>query len=163
MEQVKAVKMDRLRGGKNYIFRIKMVLRVFLATIILITLSVGGFAQSVITKVEMKFVSPLIQTVVSVDCNRFEEVFKEKIRVYNFNEREVSTLIDYLRNLKPTNKGSQPDTRAQFFITKSDGSIDIMCYDGGYNLSKKDEVYKLGKQFAFFLNGIISKNTGKKI
>jgi hypothetical protein len=102
-------------------------------------------------------VSPLINTIVRIDCESFESVFKDKVKVYSLDKKDIRKLETYLKKLMPLKNGLEADVRAQFILCKSDGSSKVLCYDGGYIVSLNGRGGKVGKNFASFLNSAICK------
>lgn len=124
--------------------------------LILSLISAGCYSQPKIKKVEVLCVSPSIHTVMKIDCESFKSVFKEKVNVTNLDKNDIRKMETYLTKWT-SSKNLEPDVRAQFIIHNTDGSIKVLCYDGGYILSMNGHDGKVSTSFAYFLNSIICR------
>ena len=84
--------------------------------------------NSDVKKIEIKKVDFDLTSVISVNCDDFENYFKGEVKTSVIESQEdLKVFSDYLDTLTKDDEGYVPDVRAKILVYRSDNGIDTLC------------------------------------
>ncbi len=123
---------------------------------IVMILSFGCSAQEKrISKIEVKKVSFLTSTLISIKCDKFESSFEEEeIEKHSVIDNDkLEKLSTLLFSLKIDEKGNSVDTREKIIIFYSDNSKTTLCIDY-FGLILNGNIMRIDKKDLEFLHNL---------
>lgn len=110
-----------------------------------------------IGKIQIKSVDFSIMTIISVECNQFEEYFSDCRTVIITETELINKLIDQLSNLDPMDSNYKVDIRARIDLFHED-YVDTICV-GYLTLRINNEIYKTPQELIDFIEAKCNSDT----
>ena len=94
-----------------------------------------------VKSVSLKFTELGRETIMSIDCDKFDSFFPEVKEKQVIDKKAIDSLMLALKDLQGVEQGYKPDVRGKIFITHKDNKTDTVCV-GVKMLSYKGTVYQ---------------------
>ena len=110
----------------------------------------GGNTSDAVKSVSLKFTELGRETIISIDCDKFEHYFPEsKVKTLT-KSPGIDSLMQILNTLKKAEDGYKPDVRGQILITHTSNIVDTLCV-GVKVLNYKGITYETPQELLRFI------------
>lgn len=113
----------------------------------------GNQQNQKIEKVVLKQVDFSVMTIISVECEKYEEYFSDQYKIKEIkNSNDVNGLMQHLQTLEPIDStySSHVDVRAKVEIYYAD-NISTICL-GNLSIKKDGKIYKNTPEIKEYIN-----------
>jgi hypothetical protein len=109
-----------------------------------------GSQTDAVKSISLKFTELGRETIISIDCDKFEHYFPESRVKTLTKSTAIDSLMLILNNMKRSDDGYKPDVRGKIIITHSNNTIDTLCV-GVKVLNYKNVIYQTPQDLLRFI------------
>jgi hypothetical protein len=110
----------------------------------------GSNPAEAVKSVSLKFTELGRETIISIDCDKFDHYFPEsKVKILT-QSKAIDSLMLILNNMKRAEDGYKPDVRGKIYITHTNNTIDTLCV-GVKVLNYKGSIYETPQDLLRFI------------
>ena len=129
----------------------------FLLIVWFVFIASCAVSQGKIKRIKLEYVSFDLETDTHVDCEAFEEDFKDQFKLRYIDDRRLlEKFAHYLDNAQTDKKNRHPDVRTKIYIYNKNGSVDTACLDR-FALRLNNKSLTVSDDFRNFIKQLESK------